>query len=213
LNKTSSGAPIRPDDDSSADESRRIWQESPAEQVYLSQENFHARLIHVARANRRLRLLRSIQHIGTIGGILGSIVMAFAFADVLMKAGSIGLALAFVYRWWVLRRALPLSESAGPLTDTEPSLIAYRSALLRRIADDSGAQLWSRLAIGVPAAALFLWGFARSYPTLAPVIALEAVAIAIGLAFAFASAARRARHCRAELDALNALDRDDVAAR
>jgi hypothetical protein len=91
----------------------------------------------------------------------------------------------------------------------EPSLLAYRAALIRRIGDDTGARLWSRLAIGVPAAALFLYGFAKAYPALAPLIAVEAVAISLGLGFAFANAARRAKRCQAELDALNDLDREE----
>jgi hypothetical protein len=138
--------------------------------------------------------------------MLSAVVVAALFPDPLMRLGSIGLAVTFAFRWMVLRQTPPSLERAGVVVSAEPSLVAYREALVQRVAEDSGPRLWSRLATGVPAAGLFLYGFARSYPNLATVIALEAVAVAGGLAFAFTIAVRRARRGRAELESIDGLD-------
>ena len=198
-----------PDRDLAPDDARMLWQGQPAESFRLSAAQLRARIAHATRARRRLQLLGAVQHVGTLFGIVATTVVAVRVSDPLMRAGAVLLAIVFVYRWIVLRHTATASrEPAGALVSTEPSLVAYRAALLRRLAEDRGPLLWSRLAIGAPAAAMFLYGFARAKPSLAPIIAVEAIAIAAGLGLAFTIAARRARRYQAELDSLDSLERD-----
>ncbi len=195
-------------DEQAADELLVLWQEQPATVTALGDEALRAHATHVARAHRRLRLLRLVQHVGTAFGIVAATTVALRFTDPLMRLGAGLLALAFAFRWTILRR-MPLTPealaSARPIVSWEPGFVAYRSALMQRLSEDRGPLLWSRLAIGAPAAAIFLYGFARAYPALGSFIAVEAVAVAAGLAVAFVSALRRARRCQTELDALDAL--------
>jgi hypothetical protein len=89
---------------------------------------------------------------------------------------------------------------------SEPSLIAYRAALLYRLEADRGLRMWLRLAIGVPAAALLLYGMARVAPALRTIIAIEAVVAFAALAMTAVHVVRRVRRYQAELDALDALE-------
>jgi hypothetical protein len=185
---------------------RVVWQEQPHDAFLLTEELRRTRAASIDRGYGRLRVLSAAQHIGTMFGILASGTVAVWARDPLMRAGAVLLALTFLYRLVILRRTPPPFDGAGPIVSADPSLIAYRTALVRRMAEDRGPRLWSRLAIGAPAAAVFLYGFARAYPSLASMIALEAVAMAAGLTFAFASAVRRARRCQAELHTLDQLE-------
>ena len=188
-----------------------LWQAQPAAAAPLGDEALRVRAAHADRAYRRLRLLRVAQTLGTVLGIAVSIVAVVRAADPLMRVGAALLALTLAFQW-IVGRTMPPTEANGPAgaqVSAEPSLVAYRAALVLRLGEDRGLRLWWRLAVGGPAAALFLYGFARAYPSRRTMIAAEAVAIAAGLAITFASTVRRARRFQAELDALDALEISD----
>lgn len=194
---------------SSVDELRALWQKQPATAAALGEDALRSHALRVAGAHRRLRVLRTLQPAGSVLGIAASLFVALRFTDPFMRAGTGLLALTFALQWIIPRRMLPGPEatsSAGPRVSSEPSLMAYRAALLYRLEQDRGLRVWLRLAIGAPAAALMLYGMARVAPALRTIIAVEAVAIAVGLALTFAHVVRRVRRYRAELDALDALE-------
>ena len=198
------------------DELRGVWQEVPATAASLSDAVLDARASHVARAHRRLRMLRVAQLVGAPLGVIMTADAVLRATDPLMRAGAAVLGIVFVLRWVSVRRAARVAEvarSAGPIVSVEPSIVAYRAALLERLDEDRGPRLWWRLAVGAPAIALFLYGFARANPALRPMIALEAVAVAAGLSITFALTVRRARRYQAELDAIDALATPDEARR
>lgn len=190
------------------DELLLLWQREPATAATLGEDVLRARAAHVARARRRLHLLRNVQHVGSAFGLVASTVVAIRFTDPPLRWGAALLALTFAFRWMILRRMPPRppADLAAPIVSSEPSLVAYRAALIQRLDEDRGVWLWSRLAIGGPAAALLLYGLARAYPALKSLIAVEAVAVAAGLAVTFRIAVLRARRCQTELDALDALE-------
>jgi hypothetical protein len=192
-----------------ADELRTLWQEQPATAAALGEEALRAHAARVASAHRRLRVLRTLQPVGSAFGIAASIFVAHRFTDSFIRAGAGLLAVTFALQWIIPRRMLPgyeATSSAGPRVSSEPSLMAYRAALLYRLEQDRGLRVWLRLAIGAPAAALMLYGMARVAPALRTIIAVEAVAVAVGLTLTFVHVVRRVRRYRAELDALDALE-------
>jgi hypothetical protein len=192
-----------------ADELRALWQEQPATAAALGEEALRAYAIRVARAHRRLRVLRILQPLGSVFGIAVSLFVMLRFTDPLWRAGTALLALTFAHRWIIPRRMLAAREaisSAGPRVSSEPSLMAYRDALLYRLEEDRGLRMWLRFAIGVPAAALLLYGMARVAPALRTIIAIEAVVVFAALAMTVAHVVRRVRRYQAELDALDALE-------
>lgn len=190
---------------SSADELRTLWQEQPATAAALGEEAVRAHALRVAGAHRRLRVLRALQSVGTLFGIVAPVFVMARFADPFMRAGAALLALTFTLRW-IIPPAREAIGAAGPRVSSEPSLMAYRAALLHRLEDDRGLRPRLRLTLGVPAAVLLLYGMARVAPALRTIIAIEAVAIAVGLALSFAHVVRRVRRYQAELNALDALE-------
>jgi hypothetical protein len=193
---------------SPADELRTLWQEQPATATTLGEEALRAHAARVASAHRRLRVLRILQPAGSVFGIAVSLFVMLRFTDPLMRAGTALLALTFMLQW-IPRRMLPAREAisaAGPRVSSEPSLVAYRAALLYRLEVDRGPRMWLRLAIGVPAAALILYGMARVAPALRTIIAIEAVVAFAALAMTAVHVVRRVRRYQAELDALDALE-------
>lgn len=192
-----------------ADELRALWQERPATAAALGEEALRAYAIRVARAHRRLRVLRTLQPLGSLFEIAASLFVMLRFPDPLIRTGLALLALTFMLQWIVPRRMLPAREaisSAGPRVSSEPSLVAYRAALLYRLEEDRGLRMWLRLAIGVPGAALLLFGMARVAPALRTIIAIEAVVVFAALAMTVALVVRRVRRYQAELDALDSLE-------
>jgi hypothetical protein len=200
----------RPEGDASpADELRTLWQEQPATAAALGEEALRAHAARIAAAHRRLRVLRILQPAGSVFGIAVSVFVMLRFPDPLMRAGTALLALTFMLQWIVPRRMLPAREamsSPGPRVSSEPSLLAYRAALLYRLEADRGLRMWLRLAIGVPAAALLLIGMARVAPALRTIIAIEAVVVFAALAMTVVHVVRRVRRYQAELNALDALE-------
>ena len=120
-----------------ADELLILWQEEPATAASLGDEALRAHAARVARAHRFLRLLRTVQHVGTAFGIVAATAVALRFTDPLMRVGAALLALSFVFRWTILRRTAPTAEatSAGPMVSSEPSLAAYHAV-------SAGAPAW-----------------------------------------------------------------------
>ena len=197
------------DEGSPDDELRALWQDRPATAAARGEEALRAHAVRVEKAHRRLRMLRALQPAGSVFGITASIFVALRFTDPFMRAGTVLLALTFALQWIIPRRMLPGHEatsSAGPSVSSEPSLMAYRTALLYRLEQDRGLRVWLRLVIGVPAAALLLYGMTRVAPALRTIIAVEAVAVAVGLTLTFVHVVRRVRRYQAELDALDALE-------
>jgi predicted membrane protein len=192
-----------------AEELRARWQEQPATAAALGEDTLRAHAIRVAGAHRRLRVLRALQPLGSVFGIAASLLVMLRFTDPLMRTGAALLALTFALHWIIPRRLLSAHEpdsAAGPRASAEPSLIAYRAALLYRLEEDRGLRMWLRLVIGVPAAALLLYGMTRVAPALRTIIAVEAVAVAFGLTLTVVHVVRRVRRYQAELDALDALE-------
>jgi hypothetical protein len=195
---------------SPAEELRARWQEQPATAAALGEDALRTHALRVAGAHRRLRVLRAVQPLGSVFGIAASLLVMLRFSDPFMRAGTVLLALTFALQWIIPRRMLPGHEatsSAGPSVSSEPSLMAYRAALLYRLEQDRGLRVWLRLVIGVPAAALLLYGMTRVAPALRTIIAVEAVAVALGLTLTVVHVVRRVRRYQAELDALDALER------
>jgi hypothetical protein len=192
-----------------ADELRALWQEQPVTAVALGEGVLRAHAARIAGAHRRLRVIRFLQPLGSVFGSAISLFVMLRFPDPLMRVGLALLALTFMLQWIVPRRMLPAREaisSPGPRVSSEPSLIAYRAALLYRLEADRGLRMWLRLAIGVPAAALLLYGMARVAPALRTIIAIEAVVVFAALAMTVVHVVRRVRRYQTELDALDALE-------
>jgi len=185
-------------DDYLPNDLKTLWTGLSANPVNISPDQLRKEAEKLRKGLRR----RSI-----VGGGAAWIVIAawtlffFGFHDALQRIGSVLTVVGTLYMAVQLR--VSPGRTMPDLGETD-CMRFYRNELERQRDFHRGTWFWSRLAAFVPGPTIWIVGFARAYPKIAPFIWLELAAFLILGALAVPANLRLARTYQRRIDALDA---------